>query len=316
MIKKIISIFLAFIFLFSALPSCNDTTGEESTPETTLLVPETSAEMPEETVLHSFYTKRTGYKEGYVVLHPLEGSKIAEKWHRIYVANYSDGEPCPRPMENEIIEIAYSGEIEAMPETPDDPPGYTIGYIKEVHSMKIKVEPRKYNGINYGFAVLEKSGASGEILEKLGGTAIEENQQFGKRIEGIILATNRDKLIYLADNCIIGKRTSTSPNETEQMKENKERYNQRYRLLDGYDEAFFNENDLVMISIWAGSGSMRFDVTDIAIDSGICTLTVEITEMPITEDIKTWTLLVSIPKEVSATITEYKTYTPKPSWEK
>ena len=40
MIKKIITIFLAFIFLFAALSSCNDATGEESTPETET-IPET-----------------------------------------------------------------------------------------------------------------------------------------------------------------------------------------------------------------------------------------------------------------------------------
>ncbi len=314
MIKRIITIFLAFIFLFSALPSCSEVTGEGGTPETTLPVPETSEEIPEEPVLRSFYAREAGYKQGYVVLRPEEGSKIAEEWHRIYVTNYSDGELCPRPMENEIIEITYSGEIEAMPETPDDPPGYTIGYIKEVHSMKIKVEPREYNGINCGLAVLEQ-GVSGETLEKHGGTAIQENQQFGKRIEGIILATNRDELTYLADNCFMQK-FIPSGHETDQMKESFAQFNQRYRLLDGYDEAFFNENDLVMISIWAGSGSMRFDVTDIMIDSGICTLTVEITEMPGTNDINTWMFLVSIPKEVSATITEYKTYTPKPAWER
>lgn len=314
MIKKIITIFLAFIFLFSALTSCNESTGEGGTPETET-IPETSEEIPEEPVLRSFYARPSSYKQGYIVLRPEEGSEEAEKFMSIYLTNYTDGEPCLRIRYGEIVEVIYSGEIKTMPESPDYPPGQTIGYIENVHSIQLKVEPREYNGINFGFAVLEE-GASGEILEKHGGTAIEKNQQFGKRIEGIILATNRDDLTYLVDNCIIGKVISTSQNESEQMKENKERYNQRYRILDGYDEAFFNENDLVMISIWAGSGSMRFDVTDIAIDSGICTLTVEITEMPLTNDIKTWTLLVSIPKEVSATITEYKTYTPKPSWEK
>ncbi len=311
MIKKIISILLAFIFLFAALSSCTEAPGEGGTPETET-IPETSEKIPEEPVLRSFYTRGTGYKEGYVVLFPANDSEEAKQWNRIYLKNYTDGDLCPRPLEGEIIEVVYSGEIEAMPEENNL---YIPGYIQNVHSMKIKVDPREYNGVNYGVVILGQ-GPSRDILEKHGGMVGEVINQYAMRIEGMLLASNRDELTYLADNCIIGKVINTSSRETEQMKEGRERLNQRYRLLDGYDEAFFNENDLVMISIFAGSGSMRFDVTDIAIDSGICTLTVEITEMPLTDDIGTWTILVSIPKEVSATITEYKTYTPKPAWER
>lgn len=312
MIKKIITIFLTFIFLFSALPSCSESTCEGGTPETTLPISETSGEMPEETVLHSFYTRGSGYKEGYVVLFPANDSEEAKQWNRIYLKNYTDGALCPRPLDGEIIEVIYSGEIETMPEENNL---YIPGYIQNVHSMKIKVDPREYNGVNYGVAILGQ-GPSRETLEKHGGMVGEVIKQYVMRIEGMLLASNRDELTYLADNCIIGKVINTSSREPEQMKEGRERLNQRYRLLDGYDDDFFNKNDLLMISIWAGSGSMRFDVTDIAIDSGICTLTVEITEMPLTDDIGTWTILVSIPKEVSATITEYKTYTPKPAWER
>ena len=52
MIKKIITVFLAFIFLFSALTSCNESTGEGGTPETET-IPETTAFETDATLLHS-----------------------------------------------------------------------------------------------------------------------------------------------------------------------------------------------------------------------------------------------------------------------
>ncbi len=314
MIKKIITIFLAFIFLFSALPSCSEATGEDSTPETSVPAPETTEEIAEEPVLRSFYAEGRGYKQGSVVLGHGEGSEEAEKFMNIYLTNYTDGKPCPIPMHGEIIEIVYSGEIKTIPNGPEIPAEWTRGYIKNVHSMKIKTEAREYNGINFGVAVLEQ-GVPAERLAQYGGLPGEENSQFGKHIEGMLLTTDREELMYLADNCFMPK-TEITESTRDEWKETYARRNQRYRLLDGYDDEFFSKNDLLMISIWAGSGSMRFDVTDIAIDSGICTLTVEITKMPLTDDIKTWMLLISLPKEVSATITEYKTYTPKPAWEK
>lgn len=306
MIKKLFSIFLAFIFIFTALPSCTEAPSEDSTPDTT-------EEIYVAPVLKWFDAKYVGFQQGYVIVRPVEGSKTAEKWSRIYLTDYSDGRLCPPTQAGEIIRIIYDGEIEAMPERFEHPAGYAAGYIKNVHSMCINNDPRVYNGINYGVALLS-GGPSVEVIEKHGGIPCEPDMQYGKRIEGMFLVTNREDLEYLMENCVPGKAVSNSRDETEEAKERIARYNERYRLLDGYDDAFFEGSDLLMISIWAGSGSMRFDATDIAIDSGICTLTVEITEMPITDDVKTWTLLVSIPKEVSAGVTEYKTYTPKPEW--
>ena len=305
MLKKTLFALLTVIVLLS-FSSCLD-----RTPEVTH-APETTEKAPEAPVMHSFYTIGYGYKPGYVVLTPAEDSEEARLWNRICLTNYTDGEICPGALEGESIEVVYSGEIESMSESSDISSRYTFGYIKDVHSMKIKVDPREYNGVKYGVAVLGE-GPSRESLERHGGTVGEDGNPY-MRIEGMLQASNRDEFAYLAENCIVGKVISTSRYETDQMKESLARLNQRYRLLDGYDDEFFCEYDLLMISIFACSGSMRFDVTDIAIDSGICTLTVEITEMPATDDIGDWTLLVSIPKEMSATITEYKTYTPKPEW--
>lgn len=307
MIKKIISITLALIFIFTALPSCADEPAEDTAPETTLPDPETT----EETVLYSFYAKATSYIQGYIVLRPEEGSEEAEKWNEIYLTDLIDGTRCPRiHYGKETVEVVYSGEIEAM----TDENGNTKGHIKDVYSIQIKDDARQYNDIYYGVAVLN-GGPSFEVIEKFGGMAESGDYQYGiMRIEGTLFASDRDELIYLAENCIIGKVYSTATRISEQEQENIDRLNQRYRLLDGYDEDFFEQYDLLLISIYASSGYMRFDVTDIAVDAGICTLTIEITEPPLTDDIGRWTFLVSIPKEVSRTITEYKTYTPKPEW--
>ena len=81
--------------------------------------------------------------------------------------------------------------------------------------------------------------------------------------------------------------------------------NQRRQLLDGYDDAFFKNNDLLMIFKKEGSGSVRYDVTDVAIESGLCKVTVQTVEPDGSCDIAFRIIFVSIPKDVSSSITKY-----------
>ena len=69
-----------------------------------------------------------------------------------------------------------------------------------------------------------------------------------------------------------------------------------------------------MIPITSGSGGHRFDVTDILIESGVCTVTYENTVKGSSDDMAYWIIIVAIPKEVSASVTEYNTYMPMPEW--
>lgn len=81
--------------------------------------------------------------------------------------------------------------------------------------------------------------------------------------------------------------------------------NQRRQLLDGYDDAFFKNNDLLMIFNKEGSGSVRYDVTDVAIESGLCKVTIQTVEPDGSCNMAYWIIFVSIPKEASSTIAKY-----------
>jgi hypothetical protein len=81
--------------------------------------------------------------------------------------------------------------------------------------------------------------------------------------------------------------------------------NQRTQLLDGFDTEFFTDNDLLMIFLHVGSGSLRYDVEGISIESGLCDVAVRTTHPDGTCDMESWIICVSIPKEVSAGISEY-----------
>ena len=85
------------------------------------------------------------------------------------------------------------------------------------------------------------------------------------------------------------------------------RRNNRIHLVSNYDEDFFSDYDLLMVFKRTGSGGSRFDVTDISVESGICTVTIDFTKRGVTCDIGQWIALISFPKEVSAGVTEYKT---------
>jgi hypothetical protein len=277
--KKIISIFLAFIFLFSALPSCNEAVGNDSTPETILPVPETSKGTSEPLILNSFSATEVGFNNDpyrdYLCFMPEKGSEEAERWGRIYAIGSVIKELVPRINEGEYVTITYSGEIEPLKDTE-------FGFITNIHSVTIKNDPREYGGINYEVAILRQNGYSGKLI-------ISTHNDFTKLMEECMIQ------LPIADDA------------SDYAKREISRHNNRIQLVSDYDEAFFNEYDLLMIFARTGSGGSRFDVTDISVESGICTVTIDFTKRGVTCDIGQWIALISIPKEVSAGVTEYKT---------
>ena len=296
MIKKIISIFLAFIFLFSALPSCNDTTDKGGTPETTLPVTEESEEMPEETVIHSFYAERVLYsyapEDDYAFLVAAKDTEEYEKWKRIYVDPEKNKDLLIFYEEGEIYEIFYFGEITSMADGE-------CGYIDQLHSIKIATSPREYDNIGYSVAVL-REGFNKNAIRPISLAAEGKSEHFL-----LLLAQSFDEFNPMIGSCFMFKFDLPDSPTYLQQKTIAFR-NQRRQLLDVFDAEFFSNNDLLMIFIESGSGSERYDVENISIESGLCNVTVRITEPDGTCDMAYWIIFVSIPKEVSATITEYK----------
>ena len=296
MIKKIITIFLAFIFLFSALTSCSDIPSEDSAPETTLSVTEESEEMPEETVIHSFYAERVLYsyapEEDYAYLVAVKGTKEKEKWKRIYVDPEKNKDLLIYYEEGEIYEVFYFGEITSMADGE-------CGYVEQLHSFRIATSPRKYDGIDYSVAVLSE-GFNKNAIRPISLAAEGKSEHFI-----LLLAQSFDKFNPMIGSCFMFK-FDLPDNPTYLQQKTIAFRNQRRQLLDVFDAEFFSNNDLLMIFIESGSGSERYDVENISIESGLCNVTVRITEPDGTCDMAYWIIFVSIPKEVSAAITEYK----------
>ena len=279
MIKKIISITLALIFIFTALPSCANEPAEDTAPETTLSVPETSEEIHEPLVLNSFSATEAGFNNDpyrdYLCFMPEKGSEEAERWGRIYAIGSVIKELVPRINEGEYVTITYSGEIEPLKDTE-------FGFITNIHSVTIKNYPREYGGINYEVAILRQNGYSGKLI-------ISTHNDFTKLMEECMIQ------LPIADDA------------SDYAKREISRHNNRIHLVSNYDEEFFSDYDLLMVFKRTGSGGSRFDVTDISVESGICTVTIDFTKRGVTCDVGQWIALISIPKEVSAGVTEYKT---------
>ena len=304
MLKKTIFLLIAIIMLFSVLTSCTDEPAEDTAHETT-------EKTAEEVVLRSFCARDAYWEQGYILLIPEEGSEEAEKWNRIYLSEFTDGTLCPMIQEKTMVKIVYSGEIEAMPPAPGHPENYTRGYIKNVHSITVRSEGREYNGINYNIAVFNSSGHNLD-----GTTEAKQVKKEGTAEYGLLLADSRSELIRLADTYFMKSEWSVTGIADEQSIEICERYNRQQRLLDEYGEEFFKENDLLMLLIESVYGSIRYNVTDIKVESGVCTLTVEDSVPRGTCDMEYWIIFISVPKEVTASVTEYRTYRPTPEWEK
>ena len=255
-----------------------------------------NSEKHEEPVLKSFYAKEARWAQGYVVFAPLEGSEEAKNWDVLYVNNFVDGEPCPGLNEGEIVKIVYSGEIEQKEKNK-------VGFIENIHSITIKTDQQNFDGINYSVAIMREA-ISSSAIESIAGNNTEKN---------MLVITSFNELNNLIGPAFLGKKVLEEP-LTDIQKDSLSRINSRYRLLEEYDENFFEEYDLLIKALILGSGSLRFDVTDISVKSGVCTVTYEFTNKPATADMAHWIIFVAIPKEVSAGITEYKTYLPTPEW--
>ncbi len=73
-----------------------------------------------------------------------------------------------------------------------------------------------------------------------------------------------------------------------------------------FDEAFFEENDLLAVYVWAPSGSIRHEVTEAVIYSGQLTIYVkEIVPEIGTDDIAEWFILLPVSKEQTANCTAF-----------
>ena len=73
-----------------------------------------------------------------------------------------------------------------------------------------------------------------------------------------------------------------------------------------FDEAFFEENDLLAVYVWAPSGSIRHEVTETSIFSGQLTIYVkEIIPEIGTDDIAEWFILLPVSKEQTANCTAF-----------
>ena len=293
MTKKIISAALAFLFIFTALTSCRGTPAEDDTPALTT-VPETTEAVREEPVINSLYADRVYFsfdpENDYAYLIALNGTEEREKWERIYVDPEKNEDILINYEEGEFYEVFYFGEIT----TTED--GY--GYIEQLHSFRIASSPREYGSIDYSVSIL-REGFDPTAISRLSLAAEGKSES-----ERMLLVESFDEFSPMINSCFMYQ-VDFFDNPTWLQKRSIAFHNQRTQLLDGFDTDFFTSQDLLMIFI-AGSGNMSFDVENISVESGLCDVVIDSTEPPITDDTKYWIICISIPKEVSAGITEYK----------
>ena len=293
MTKKIISAALAFLFIFTALTSCQGTPVEDDTPALTT-VPETTEAVREEPVINSLYADRVYFsfdpENDYAYLIALNGTEEREKWELIYVDPEKNEDILIYYEEGEVYEVFYFGEITTMEN------GY--GYIEQLHSFRIASSPREYGGIDYSVSIL-REGFDKTAISRLSLAAEGKSES-----ERMLLVESFDEFSSMINSCFMYQ-IDFFDNPTWIQKRSIAFHNQRVQLLDGFDTDFFTDHDLLMIFI-AGSGNMSFDVENISVESGLCDVVIDSTEPPITDDTKYWIICISIPKEVSAGITEYK----------
>ncbi len=82
-----------------------------------------------------------------------------------------------------------------------------------------------------------------------------------------------------------------------------------------FDEAFFEENDLLAVYVYASSGSIRHEVVEASIAEGQCLILVEeIVPEVGTDDIAEWFILLPMPKEQLAGCTGFDAVLDGSSW--
>lgn len=303
MTKRILTLIITLILTLLPLSSCFEgeqdvQTQPDSNAESTST--DTEAET-EEVILHSFYA--TGRFSGeYLNLQPAEGSPEADEWDVIVAESMIRGEVCPYLAEGETVKVVYEGNIE-----PIELKYEKGGAIQKLHSITIKTDPRTYGGVDYGVAIIR------ELYYK--SKAAEQNINAGKEKMGydMLIAESTAELEEYRDSIIFPPREITG-NVTDEMKESLQRHEQRKTLLAEYNDEFFENNVLLMAFIESGSGTLRFDVSDVSINNGVCLITIDMLNEPITEDMAYWVIFVSIPRAVAESVTEYETYTPTPDW--
>lgn len=291
--EKILVLAITIISVLSALVSCSQVPNEELPIETTV-TPETTEAIREEPVINSFYAYYVNFsfdpENDYAYLIARNGTEEREKWERIYVDPKKNEDILIYYEEGEVYEVFYFGEITTMED------GY--GYIEQLHSFRIASSPREYGGIDYSVSIL-REGFDPTAISRLSLAAEGQSES-----ERMLLVRSFDEFSSMINSCFMYQ-IDFFDNPTWIQKRSIAFHNQRVQLLDGFDAEFFTDNDLLMIFLHVGSGSLRYDVEDISIESGLCDVAVRTTHPDGTCDMESWIICVSIPKEVSAGISEY-----------
>lgn len=291
--EKILVLAITIISVLSTLVSCSQVPNEELPIETTV-TPETTEAIPDDPVINSFYADYVKFSfdpaEDYAYLIAANGTEEHEKWKRIYVAPEKNKDILIFYQEGEVYEVFYFGEITTMED------GY--GYIEQLHSFRIASSPREYGGIDYSVSIL-REGFDPTAISRLSLAAEGKSES-----ERMLLVESFDEFSSMINSCFMYQ-IDFFDNPTWIQKRITAFRNQRVQLLDGFDTEFFTDNDLLMIFLHVGSGSLRYDVEDISIESGLCDVAVRTTHPDGTCDMESWIICVSIPKEVSAGISEY-----------
>ena len=291
--EKILVLAITIISVLSALVSCSQVPNEELPIETTV-TPETTEAIREEPVINSFYAYYVNFsfdpENDYAYLIARNGTEEREKWERIYVDPEKNEDILIYYEEGEVYEVFYFGEITTMED------GY--GYIEQLHSFRIASSPREYGGIDYSVSIL-REGFDPTAISRLSLAAEGKSES-----ERMLLVRSFDEFSSMINSCFMYQ-IDFFDNPTWIQKRSIAFRNQRVQLLDGFDAEFFTDNDLLMIFLYVGSGSLRYDVEDISIESGLCDVAVRTTHPDGTCDMESWIICVSIPKEVSAGISEY-----------
>lgn len=291
--EKILVLAITIISVLSALVSCSQVPNEELPIETTV-TPETTEAIPDDPVINSFYADYVNFsfhpEDDYAYLIALNGTEEREKWERIYVDPEKNEDILIYYEEGEVYEVFYFGEITTMED------GY--GYIEQLHSFRIASSPREYGGIDYSVSIL-REGFDPTAISRLSLAAEGKSES-----ERMLLVESFDEFSSMINSCFMYQ-IDFFDNPTWIQKRSTAFHNQRVQLLDGFDTEFFTDNDLLMIFLYVGSGSLRYDIEDISIESGLCDVAVRTTHPDGTCDMESWIICVSIPKEVSAGISEY-----------
>ena len=292
--EKILVLAITIISVLSALVSCSQVPNEELPIETTV-TPETTEAIPDDPVINSFYADYVNFsfhpEDDYAYLIALSGTEEREKWERIYVDPEKNEDILIYYEEGEVYEVFYFGEITTMED------GY--GYIEQLHSFRIASSPREYGGIDYSVSILRQGFNKNAIR------SVSLNSQWKTTDMLMLLAESREEFTEMATDYFMSD-MEIPQNATDLQRKTITYRNQRRQLLDGYNEDFFKNNDLLMIFNETGSGSERYDIIDVTSQDSTLTINIAMTRGSGTCNMAYWIYFISIPKNITAVTTEYK----------